>query len=32
MSVQCSELRLLSGGVVNPIWLLMTRWIVPPLS
>ncbi len=30
MSVRYSDERADSGGVVNPSWLLMTRWIVPP--
>ena len=30
-SVQYCELRLASGAVVNPTWLLMTTWTVPPV-
>ena len=29
-SVLYSDDRAASGGVVNPSWLLMMRWIVPP--
>ncbi len=32
ISVQCGEERASAGAVVKPTWLLMIRWIVPPVE
>jgi len=32
MSVQCGEERASAGAVVKPTWLLMIKWIVPPVE
>ncbi len=32
MSVQCGEERASAGAVVKPTWLLMIRWMVPPVE
>ncbi len=32
ISVQCGEERASAGAVVKPTWLLMIKWIVPPVE
>ncbi len=32
MSVQCGEERASAGAVVKPTWLLIIKWMVPPVE